>query len=209
VKESDCCGAQIIDHFRNEKYESAYCSKCDKPCQFHEAPEEWKPQPAEEVKCEDCLHFEGVISDCGDCKDHSNFKLWQGAQTVSKEKPSEPQGWEKGQELRDSIMHVLCKYLSNIPMGEKESSGLITGIESLISEREKKAVEVIKEMKNPYPESIFTEPTDKECEIANEVLKSKGLTLDKFSGSMGRKVWENFRKEALKRVEPKSEGKGE
>ena len=42
---------------------------------------------------------------------------------------------------------------------------------------------------NPYPESVFMEPTAEEFELAHKVLKENGLSLDKFSGSTARKVW--------------------
>ncbi len=43
--------------------------------------------------------------------------------------------------------------------------------------------------KNPYPESIFIPPTKKEYAKQRKALESVGLTVDKFSGDMGRHIW--------------------
>ena len=63
---------------------------------------------------------------------------------------------------------------------------------------EEHVASVLKELKdeNPYPESIFIPPTDEQFKVAHEALKQVGLTLDKFSASMGKLVWDN----CIKRV---------
>ena len=48
-----------------------------------------------------------------------------------------------------------------------------------------------KKPENPYPESIFKEPTNEQYRIIHAALKKEGLTLDGFSGSFCRLVWEN------------------
>lgn len=45
--------------------------------------------------------------------------------------------------------------------------------------------------KNPYPESIFKEPTLKQYKVFNEMLEKAGLSPDGYNGSFGRKVWRN------------------
>lgn len=57
----------------------------------------------------------------------------------------------------------------------------------------KNALEIIKEVKksNPYPEDVFIEPTTKQYAMLYQYLDSQGLTLDKFSGTWGRRVWNN------------------
>lgn len=42
---------------------------------------------------------------------------------------------------------------------------------------------------NPYPESIFVEPTKEQLALLVEKLKEVRLTLDVFSGSIGRLVF--------------------
>ena len=56
------------------------------------------------------------------------------------------------------------------------------------------------EMPNPYPESVFVEPTDEQYKKIHELLVKEGMTLDKFSGAWGRRVWNNFKAEAIKRI---------
>ena len=45
---------------------------------------------------------------------------------------------------------------------------------------------------NPYPETIFIEPTDEQYRLFHELLQQQGLTLDKFSGAIGRVTWDVF-----------------
>lgn len=44
---------------------------------------------------------------------------------------------------------------------------------------------------NPYPDTVFTEPTKEEYELMKKILIENGLTPDKFFGSFGRLVWNN------------------
>jgi hypothetical protein len=44
---------------------------------------------------------------------------------------------------------------------------------------------------NPYPESVFTEPTPEEYILMAKVFKDNGLVPDRFFGSWGRRVWSN------------------
>jgi len=52
---------------------------------------------------------------------------------------------------------------------------------------------IIKQMKNlnPYPESVFTKPTEEEYILMREALRMYGLIPDRFFGSWGRTVWNN------------------
>ncbi len=42
---------------------------------------------------------------------------------------------------------------------------------------------------NPYPDDIFIEPTKEQYALFHKLLKEHGLTLDKFMGAEGRRVW--------------------
>lgn len=42
---------------------------------------------------------------------------------------------------------------------------------------------------NPYPESIFPEPTQEQFKLFNKILDQVGLTPARYNGSMGRRVW--------------------
>lgn len=44
---------------------------------------------------------------------------------------------------------------------------------------------------NPYPETVFTEPTKEEYGLMKMAFKEYGLIPDKFFGSWGRQVWKN------------------
>lgn len=54
-------------------------------------------------------------------------------------------------------------------------------------------------LQNPYPEDIFTPATKEQCAMAHKKLQEIGLTLDKFSGEMGRRVF-NFCREDVKKA---------
>lgn len=45
--------------------------------------------------------------------------------------------------------------------------------------------------KNPYPEDIFIEPTKRQYTLFHKIPRENGMTLDKFSGAFGRRVWDN------------------
>ena len=45
--------------------------------------------------------------------------------------------------------------------------------------------------KNPYPTSVFPEPSQKQWACLGEYLKRAGLNLDLFSASLARRTWEN------------------
>jgi hypothetical protein len=51
-------------------------------------------------------------------------------------------------------------------------------------------VEVMDKL-NPYPETVFTEPTKEEYELMKKAFKEYGLIPDRFFGSWGRTVWNN------------------
>ena len=57
--------------------------------------------------------------------------------------------------------------------------------------KENEVIELLKELKNknPYPETVFIEPTAKQYSRFHQILQKEGLTLDKFSGSIGRHLW--------------------
>jgi len=44
---------------------------------------------------------------------------------------------------------------------------------------------------NPYPETVFTEPTKEEYDLMKKAFKEYGLIPDRFFGSWGRQVWNN------------------
>jgi hypothetical protein len=50
---------------------------------------------------------------------------------------------------------------------------------------------------NPYPASVFIEPTDAQFEAFNDYLEQFGLSADAYNGAMGRKTWENCCKKML------------
>jgi hypothetical protein len=134
---SDCCGEQILDHFKNEKYESAYCSKCDKPCQFHETEEvnNWgnrndnvktcsleNREPRKLVYYQECKGLcwkpqpaeEKRCGFCGTINDaHHSAECVdtnKGATLKQKqEKPSEPQGWEREFDEKFVVPDTVCE----------------------------------------------------------------------------------------------------
>ena len=61
--------------------------------------------------------------------------------------------------------------------------------------------EVVDESRNPYPEDIFVEPTKKQYVLFHRLLQKEGLTLDKFSGAIGRSVWKAVLREIRRRIE--------
>jgi hypothetical protein len=44
---------------------------------------------------------------------------------------------------------------------------------------------------NPYPEYIFTEPTEKEWKSVSPLLLKHGIIPDRIMGKLGRMVWNN------------------
>ena len=61
--------------------------------------------------------------------------------------------------------------------------------------------EEIESIPNPCPENIFIPPTEEQYKILHEKLQEVGLTIDKFSGDLGRIAFRYFKKEMLKRLE--------
>ena len=65
------------------------------------------------------------------------------------------------------------------------------------------------EVENPYPESIFPEPTKEEYALIRKLCQENKLTLDKFSGAMGRLAWNGCKKAMIdagySRTSPKME----
>jgi len=114
-------------------------------------------------------------------------------------------------ELRDILCQTNnCENSPNCPEGTDGCA--VMDIAKIINREKVEAVEgmvkVVNELKNPYPESIFSEPTKEEYKMFHEYLVSKGLTLDKFSGSIGRIIWVSLKKNIeLKLAELKGEGK--
>lgn len=43
---------------------------------------------------------------------------------------------------------------------------------------------------NPYPDDVFIEPTIEQYALLHQALKKHSLTLDKFAGSISRRVWD-------------------
>jgi len=62
---------------------------------------------------------------------------------------------------------------------------ILSAIRSLIEKK-------VEGIPNPYPEDIFTEPTKKQYVLFHKILQENGLTLDKFSGALGRMIWKGF-----------------
>ena len=54
----------------------------------------------------------------------------------------------------------------------------------------KELIEIIRKS-NPYPETVFTEPTEEEWEKLQKAIEEAGLVQDKFSASLARSVWIN------------------
>ncbi len=54
-------------------------------------------------------------------------------------------------------------------------------------------IDVIDEVRaeNPYPASVFHEPTDEEWLAFHKALKKDGLIGEPYMGSMGRLAWNN------------------
>ena len=53
----------------------------------------------------------------------------------------------------------------------------------------------MKKPSNPYPEEVFIEPTKEQYELFHKTLQKQGLTLDKFSGAVGRRLWDSLNEE--------------
>ena len=54
----------------------------------------------------------------------------------------------------------------------------------------KELIEVVRKL-NPYPKTVFTEPTEEEWEKLQKAIEDAGLVQDKFSASLARIVWIN------------------
>ena len=49
---------------------------------------------------------------------------------------------------------------------------------------------------NPYPKDIFTVPTKEDYKILSKLLQQRGLTLDRFSADVGRKLLKGFKEKS-------------
>ena len=58
-------------------------------------------------------------------------------------------------------------------------------------------IKEIKEIKNPYPQTIFTELTTKDYKKIHRILQRYGYTLDRVSGNLMRDGFEIARKMCL------------
>jgi len=75
-----------------------------------------------------------------------------------------------------------------------------TGLKAEKRERER-ILRLVDELKNPYPKNMFIEPTKKQWELFHKVLKLGGLTLDKFSGIIGRRLFDSIKDELKQKIE--------
>ena len=89
----------------------------------------------------------------------------------------------------------------DIPFAYQAIDSLIEHIDSL----ELKNMNLIEALQhisvNPYPESLFEEPTDEQWSKAHEYFKSIGFTIDKISGAYGRTMFQWARDLAKKAIE--------
>ncbi len=54
----------------------------------------------------------------------------------------------------------------------------------------KKIIKALEDL-NPYPEDVFTPPTDKEWKRVAPLLEENGIVPDRIFGKFGRMVWAN------------------
>ena len=84
----------------------------------------------------------------------------------------------------------------------KEDSG-VSHIVSMDKDNIKaEIIKLIRELVplNPYPEDIWIEPTKEQYNLFHQILQKQGLTLDKFTGALGRRIWDAFRKDMLDKI---------
>ncbi len=62
---------------------------------------------------------------------------------------------------------------------------------------------IIESWENPYPKDIFIEPTKKQYAKFHKILQKDNLTLDKFSGAIGRGIYYAIKEKILKAIEVK------
>lgn len=55
--------------------------------------------------------------------------------------------------------------------------------------------------RNPYPTTVFVEPTKKDWAWLNSICRLNGLMSESFMGSFGRLVWNNCVKEMQDSIE--------
>lgn len=72
-----------------------------------------------------------------------------------------------------------------------------------------KTLVMLVKTENPYPNTVFTEPTDDEWKQVQKMFKDAGLVQDKFFGSQSRIVWNTVCDEILKNVDEFEEYKNE
>jgi len=103
-------------------------------------------------------------------------------------------------EIREILKQV---YQSGYDDGVNAKYGIRTKAH-LIPDKEREIIKIIldeiEKCENPYYESVFIEPTKEELLMVSNFLESKGLTLDKFSGAFGRKVWNKVKQELKQRI---------
>jgi hypothetical protein len=54
---------------------------------------------------------------------------------------------------------------------------------------------VVEDIKNPYPESVFKEPSKNDYNKINKIIKGQGLSIDGYNGAWGRRVFNNTKKD--------------
>ena len=72
-----------------------------------------------------------------------------------------------------------------------------------------KTLVMLVKTENPYPSTVFTEPTKDEWKQVQQIFKDAGLIQDRFFGSQSRIVWNTVCDDILKNVEEFEEYKNE
>ena len=87
---------------------------------------------------------------------------------------------------------------------------VIKMINNAITQTRQQALKEVGELDidNPYPEDIFSEPTEEQVKRLVEVIKAGGFSPEAVFGSWGRKVWNNC-KDELKQAIDQLRNKGE
>lgn len=104
-------------------------------------------------------------------------------------RPDHPEIEKQKQEMRNTEIAIdtLLKANLDIESVERELIDMITFFK----------------LQNPYPESVFTEPSKDERLQVNKILKENEIVQDKFFGSQPRIVWNNLCDKIINEIEAK------
>ncbi|HEC67126.1 MAG TPA: hypothetical protein ENI23_17755 [bacterium] len=72
-----------------------------------------------------------------------------------------------------------------------------------VKREQKRVKDIVEKLENPYPKDIFIEPTKKQYAKFHKILQKDNLTLDKFSGAIGRGIYYAIKEKILKAIEVK------